>query len=175
MRPGKYADAVLELKADRVDGGTAATLPMRQASEAHGDDLSPTVATPRGQQPERIICRAHADPDCNAVECISDFFDEYSPFHDTLPDDNAVPSNVQQPEMAKPLSLAVPPVAKAGDIRKLRRQHISLLLASDTLSPEIRRPYMSVTARKFLREVRTQREVWEKLFADSGSYKKPNF
>lgn len=121
-------------------------------------------------QPDRPSCRAHTDPDCNAVECVYDFFDEYSPFHDTLPEGN-VGSKVQRQEMAKPLALAVPPVADVVNIRALRKQHLALLLASDTLDPAIRRPYMPLTSRQFLREVRTQPGVWEELFAGSGLYK----
>lgn len=124
-----------------------------------------------GGQSDRPICRAHADPDCNEIECVSDFFDEYSPFHDTLPDGKVV-SKVQRPEMAKPLaSVVAPAIADDVNIRALKRKYTSLLLAADTLDPAIRRPYMPLASRRLLREMRTKPGVWESLFADFGSYK----
>lgn len=123
-----------------------------------------------GGESDRPICRTHADPDCNAIECVSDFFDEYSPFHDTLPEDKVV-SKVQRPEMAKPLAPVVAPVVNDVNIRALKKKYTSLLLAADTLDPAIRRPYMSLASRQLLREIRTKPGVWESLFADFGSYK----
>lgn len=122
-----------------------------------------------GGQSDRLICRAHADPDCNAIGCVSDFFDEYSPFHNTLPEDKVV-SKVQRPEVFKKLAPAVVPVADEVNIRALKRKYTGLLLAADTLDPAIRRPYMPLTSRRVLREMRTQPGVWE-IFADFGSYK----
>lgn len=160
-----YTDVILEPKARASVGNAVSTAPVRQVvNEAHGNDLKS-----KGQS-DRLACRAHADPDCNAIECISDFFDEYSPFHDTLPE-VSVGSKVERPGMSKPVPLTVPPVASAVDIQVLKRQHTSLLLASDTLDPGIRRPYMPLISRQFLREVRTQPEVWRELFAGSGVYK----
>lgn len=120
----------------------------------------------------KLVCQAHADPDCNAVECIPDFFDEYSPFHDTLPEKN-LGSKVERSGMSKllPPTTTPPPVANVVDIRTLSRQHIGLLLASDTLDPDIRRPYMPLISRQFLKDVRAQPGVWRELFAGSGSYK----
>lgn len=160
-----YTNVILEPKARASVDTAVSTAPVRKVvNEAHCNGFKS-----EGQS-DRLVCRAHADPDCNAIECISDFFDEYSPFHDTLPEDS-VGSKVERPEMSKPVALTVPPVANAVDIRILKRQHTSLLLASDTLDPDIRRPYMPLISRQFLREVRTQPEVWRELFAGSGLYK----
>lgn len=73
--------------------------------------------------------------------------------------------------MSKPLPPTTPPIVNVADIRALRRQHISLLLASDTLDPGTRRPYMPLISRQFLKEVGAQPGAWRKLFAGSGSYK----
>lgn len=127
----------------------------------------------RQEEPTGLICKIHLDPDCNEVECVMDFFVEYSPFHDTLPDDNQVSHRGQQPAVVnQPPMPAVSLPEGEVDIRKLGTQLIACLLASDTLDPRIHRPYLNLQMREYIKYIKADPKQWHEMFKECGLYPK---
>lgn len=127
------------------------------------------ISQRKQEEPTKLMCRAHSDPDCDEIECVSDFFDTYSPFHETLPDDNQAFSRERQPIRTQPLLTTVPPPVPKVDVRYQKIQLISCLLSSNTLNRSFIRPYMTLEVLNYLREIRAQPGEWERMFKGFGS------
>lgn len=120
---------------------------------------------------KQITCTNHEDPECDDLDCISDFFEEYSPYHDTVGEADPVQADSQPIKITKPPP-APEPTPKIEDTIRLRHEYLGLLLATGTLDAKYRRPYLSCNARDFLRDARTQPGMWEELMKEHGSYTK---
>jgi hypothetical protein len=97
-------------------------------------------------------CRAHGDADCTEVECVYDFFDEYNPYDDTQDVFTVSRRSLGDTEGQKSSQDSSENITKpCGADNRLIERKLALGLVTGSL--DVRRPYLSKLARKFVRNM----------------------